>query len=185
MSAKEALVETFAYYKYKVTQFEADLWKRLTDECGDEALLAFLQAHLRTSQFAPKLSDAQKFLAPGAGNEDAAFLRLTEEVRRCGPYGDPRFDDDPAIATAVAHMGGWAAVNEQLPDPQARFDFEAFQKRFATAYQVARAEHVTAQAPRLELRGLHALSAPSRQRIDLIEGPGGTVESRPRGLTQS
>jgi hypothetical protein len=157
MTARQAMVETFAYYKYEVTKFEADLWARIIDEYGDEAVLAFLQAHLRTSQFAPKVSDAQRLLSPEGGNEEAAFLRLAQEVRRCGPYGNPRFED-PAIASAVTSLGGWAVVNEQLPDPMARFDYEAFQRRFSAAYQVARSEQVVSRPQRIELRGLHALS---------------------------
>jgi hypothetical protein len=161
MDAREALVETFAYYKYEVTRFEADLWSRIIDEHGDEAMLAFLQTHLRTSQFAPKISDAQRLLSPGHASEDAAFLSLNAAVRQCGPYGNPRFDD-PAIATAVRQLGGWAAVNEQLPAPTAVHDFEAFKRRFAAAYEVARAQHAIQGKPSHRLLGLHALASSSR-----------------------
>lgn len=160
MSAREALVETFAYYKYEVTRFEADLWSRIIDEYGDEAVLSFLQVHLRQSQFAPKVSDAQRLLCPGRANEDAAFLSLNAAVRRWGPYGSPHFDD-PAIALAVVHLGGWPAVNEQLPSPAAAYDFETYKRRFSAAYQVAVAEQTLHGVSSFRLKGLHALGSPT------------------------
>ncbi len=179
MSAREALVETFAYYKYEVTKFEAELWARIIDEYGDDAVLSFLQSHLRSSQFAPKVADAQRLLCPDKGNEEAAFLKLTQAVRRFGPYSAPRLDD-PAIALAIASLGGWAAVNEQMPSPEARFDYEAFQRRFGAAYQIAVSEIAMRRAPRIKLRGLHALSAPERASVGIDEA--GAVAARPRSL---
>lgn len=155
VSASEALVETFAYYKYEVTPFEADLWRLLIDEYGDASVVSFLSHHIRSSAFAPKVSDAQRMLNPARANADAAFLAVQEQVRLCGPYRDPSFAD-PAVTLAIARMGGWVAVNEQLPTPEQRFDLDAFQKRFEVAYQLSLAESRQG-APRLELRGLHAL----------------------------
>jgi hypothetical protein len=173
------MVEVFAYYKYVVTDFEASIWTRLISEYGDHAVVAFLQEHVRTSTFAPKISDAQRLLSPVGGNEEAAFLRLTEEVRRRGPYGNPRFEEDPAIAVAVSHLGGWATLNAEMPDPGARFDYEAYQRRFAAAYQLARSQQVVTGSvggpggsgvPRIPLRGLHALSAPTQRALVVAQG---------------
>ena len=177
MSAREALVETFAYYKYEVTRFEADLWSRMIDEYGDDAVIAFLQSHLRASQFAPKISDAQRLLCPDKADEDAAFVRLTQAVRRSGPYAAPRLED-PALALAVVNLGGWAAVNAQLPTPEARFDYEAFHRRFAAAYRSALSDIALRRAPRVELRGLHASSAP-----EIAEGnrEAAVIVARPQG----
>jgi hypothetical protein len=158
------MVEVFAYYRYVVTDFEASIWNKLISEYGDHAVVAFLQEHVRTSTFAPKISDAQRLLSPVGGNEEAAFLRLTEEVRRRGPYGNPRFEEDPAIAVAVSHLGGWATLNAEMPDPGARFDYEAYQRRFAAAYQLARSQQMVLggpNAPRVKLSGLHSLSGPA------------------------
>lgn len=174
ITARHALIETFAYYKYQVTDFEASLWSRLIDEYGDEAVKAFLQAHVCASNFAPRIADAQKLLSPERGNEEAAFLRLMQEVKRSGPYADPAFAD-PALAAAVVHMGGWATVNEQLPDPHARFDFDAYQKRFQAAYQLARAEQMSAPSRAVQLRGLHALGQAS-QALRIQAEPAGTRE---------
>jgi hypothetical protein len=177
--ARRAMVEVCAYYKYVVTDFEASMWTKLINEYGDQAVVAFLQEHVRTSTFAPKIADAQRLLSPVGGNEEAAFLRLTEEVRRRGPYGNPRFDDDPAIAAAVSHLGGWATLNAEMPDPGARFDYEAYQRRFAAAYQMARSQRVVMGAvggpagsgvPRVHLRGLHALSAPAQRALVVAQG---------------
>lgn len=177
--ARKVMVEVFAYYKYVVTDFEASIWTGLINEHGDQAVVAFLQEHVRTSTFAPKISDAQRLLSPIGGNEEAAFLRLTEEVRRRGPYGNPRFQDDPAIAAAVSHLGGWARLNAEMPDPGARFDYEAYQRRFAAAYQLARSQQVVlgraggageSGVPRIHLRGLHALSAPAQRALVVPQG---------------
>jgi hypothetical protein len=156
------LAEVFSSYGYVPTQFEAGLWKMLVAQHGEQALARFLQHHLLNSPFPPKLSDAQRMLSPISGNGEAAFLRLIEEVRLRGPYCSPQFDDEPAIALAVEQLGGWAAINEQLPDPLARFDYEAFQRRFVVAYQLALSKQVVQDAnpSRVQLRGLHALSAP-------------------------
>jgi hypothetical protein len=157
------LTEAFAYYGHIPTQFEAGLWMKLVAQHGEQAVARFLQHHLLSSPFPPKLADAQRMLSPISGNDEAAFLRLIEEVRVKGPYSCPDFSSEPAIASAVEQLGGWAAVNAQLPDPSARFDYEAFQRRFAAAYQMARSHQVVQGpgTPRAQLRGLHALSAPS------------------------
>lgn len=177
--ARLVLVEVFAYFKYEVTDFEAAMWTRLIAEHGDQAVVAFLQEHVRTSTFAPKIADAQRMLSPIGGNDEAAFLRLIAEVRRTGPYVAPAFEDDPAIAAAVTHLGGWSTLNAELPDPSARFDYEAYQRRFAAAYQLARSQQTVmgTRMPRVKLNGLHSLSAPSAARALALVGQHADAQS--------
>lgn len=159
VKAKDVLAEVMGYYVRVMTELEVRLWMQVISEFGDQAVCNFLVNHVKTSVFAPKLADAQKALNPSGSNAVAAFEELGRVVSSIGPYLNPKFDD-PAIAGAVLALGGWAKVNEQLPDPSARFDFEAYFKRFDALYQQSCASILTGHGFKGELLGLHNMPAP-------------------------
>ncbi|MDL5034305.1 hypothetical protein QRD43_20555 [Pelomonas sp. APW6] len=154
-SAQRLLTEVFGYYKHQATPFEATLWNRLIDEFGDPPIERFLSQHVQRSCFAPRVNDAMAVLNPGAGDSMSAMLTLHQAIARVGPYGVPDFSADPAIAAAVADLGGWVVVNTQMPEASDRFAWDAFYKRFDVAYRGAcgRLAFQSAAVPRL--RGLH------------------------------
>lgn len=188
--AVHTLVEVLAYYKHQATDFEAMMWNRIIEQHGDGAVIAFLQAHVMRSQYAPKVNEALAMLQPGANNAAAAFMALTDGVARCGPYKAPAFED-PALVDAVVRMGGWAAVNEQMPSPQVRFDYEAYFKRFETAYQMACADLALRRPLHTQLLGLHditrerlALATPGAERMQELLTTGSSPAMSPAVLVE-
>lgn len=154
--AKEVLAEVMGLYRCEMTGLEVRLWKGMIADFGDQAVINFLIKHCENSVFAPKPAEANKALRPGRDNAGAAFEELLRAVSKQGPYVNPTFMD-PAISGAVLLLGGWAKVNQELPDPAAaRFDYEAYSKRFEILYQQACADLMLGAAP-VALLGLHAL----------------------------
>jgi len=169
--AKTVLAEVMGAYKNEMTSLEAALWMRMIEDFGDEAIVRFLIRHIETSSFAPKVNEAIAMLQPGRASSVAAFEELARGVKRFGPYVTPEFED-PAIAGAVLLLGGWVLVNEQLPDPKSRFDYDAFFKRFDAVYHQSCADLMLGRTcGNQALLGLHAqastqtalLQAPKRE----------------------
>lgn len=159
-NAAEALSQTMAYYKHSMTGMEANGWVRIIGEFGDRAVMTFLEEHMQSSTFAPKFSEALKLFAPSRKNSVAAYEELSRAVRECGPYAAPRFED-PALPRAVKLMGGWLAVNEQLPAENGSFEGSAFIKRFDAMYAQACSDVLLQREVDSKLRGLHDLTKPA------------------------
>lgn len=183
--AKAVLAEVMGMYGREMTGLEVGLWKSMIASFGDSAVINFLIRHSETSVFAPKPSEANKALRPGRDNAGAAFEELLRAVAQQGPYVNPTFTD-PAIAGAVLLLGGWAKVNQEFPDPAvARFDFDAYSKRFDTLYQQSCANLMLGTAPTAPLLGLHALHSIELQKkaqlqLTLLEDcSGSSATARP------
>lgn len=155
--ALAVLAEVMGYYKHQTTQFEARLWEGLIDDFGDEAITHYLMEHIKRSPFTPKVNEVIEALRPGYMSDQAAMEELVRAVARFGPYAAPTFDD-PALVETVHLLGGWVVVNEQAPSAEARWDFEAYMKRFAVAYRTACANLALRRGAAAGLRGLHDLS---------------------------
>ncbi len=126
--------------KHKFTDLERELWERLIETYGGQAILAFLADYaLNGSGFAPRPSDAQKMLNPGNGDSQVAFSMLVQAVKTVGSWETPTvLNDNPVLVAAVHQLGGWAHICNTLPDPIGnRYEFEGFQKQFDAAFRLA------------------------------------------------
>lgn len=155
--AMAVLAEVMGYYKHAATEFEANLWQGLVDDLGDEAVTSYLLSHIKRSPFSPKVNEVIDALRPGYMSEQAAMEELLRAVARFGPYTAPTFQD-PALVETVHLLGGWVVVNEQVPSAEARWDYEAYLKRFVPAYKTACANLALRRGAAPFLRGLHDLS---------------------------
>lgn len=158
--AMKALNEVMGYYAREMTELEAVGWIKLIGDFGDDAITRFLLTHMESSPFAPKLNEAIKMLDPGRRDSTSAYEELYRAVKSCGPYIAPEFKD-PALAGAVILLGGWAQVNEQMPDSPGSFEDTAYRKRFDAMYSQACSDMVFNRQVASKLRGLHDLSKPA------------------------
>lgn len=165
------LEELCTYYKHVPTDVEADLWQMVVSEMGPEAVDRALRDHVGRSDFMPRIGGIRAYLgAVGTGSSSGAFEQVRYLVAQVGPYGVPNFED-PAIAHAIVSLGGWASLNESMPDPQAdRFGYESLAKRFDVAYSAARAGLARGVlAGQIQLKSVHALNRDAvQERLALV-----------------
>lgn len=131
----QALAEIMAARRYEMTQFEATAWARIINSVDPSRFIAFLGHHYATSAYAPTPADATKFLDLGV-NPDVSFGRLERLVKQYGPYRAPQALE-PVLQVAIELMGGWAQVNEDLPDPKAAYEHKRFRERFDACFTEA------------------------------------------------
>lgn len=131
----QALTEIMAARRYEMTPFEATAWTRIINAVEPSRFIAFLGHHYTTSPYAPTPADATRFLDLGV-NPDVSFGRLERLVKEYGPYRAPQ-GVEPVLQTAVELLGGWAQVNEDLPDPKAGFEHKRFRERFDACFTEA------------------------------------------------
>lgn len=135
-TAEQVLTDLARAKRYELSDVEATAWTQMVDAYGDDAVVRFVNWHIRTSPFFPSVSAGYQFLSCGFGEPSAAMARLCEAVRDSGPYVSPDFRGDLPLGQAVLELGGWARVCELLPDPVARsMDFAVFEKRFSDIYR--------------------------------------------------
>lgn len=161
---RAALKEVLSAYRYEATQFEAEVWLNIISAVPRDRFIAFLQHHYQTSPYAPKPADATKYLDT-AINPDMAFQRLTMAVSSVGPWAVP--DVDPILRQAIHLLGGWSAVNDQMPDVSEIHAMRGFRERFNACFNTAiaqiRIEHIESPEP---LKALGSDSSAGR-RLDL------------------
>ena len=133
-----SLSEIAAIYKHGFTKFETMLWSNIMRITPRRKFEGFLQVYVLSpdAQYgAPKPHHAAKFLGMVL-DVDSAYVQLEEAVRRFGPYQTPAISD-PVLIAAVHNMGGWARVNELMPDSKSAFDVKEFKARFQGALNQA------------------------------------------------
>jgi hypothetical protein len=165
--AAQALSEVMGSYRYELTPFEAAAWKRVIDAVSEDRFLAFLTHHYSISSFAPKPSDATKFLDLSV-NPDVAYTKLERLVAELGPYKEPSVDDDPILVTTVLMLGGWVSVNEKMPDRSQSYQVKEFRDRFDACFTQALVQvRINKQMPteRLTAIGHQPLSLPAPDRV--------------------
>ena len=149
----QALADIMAARRYEMTPFEGRAWAQIIDAVEPRRFIAFVSHHYATSPYAPTPADATKYLDL-AVNPDVSFGRLQRLIMELGPYRAPELSD-PVLHTAIELMGGWAKVNEDLPDPREQFEFKRFRERFDAAFTEAtvkvRINNETPQRPLLAI----------------------------------
>jgi hypothetical protein len=167
-SVLETAVQACAACRHELNDLEVTAWLAAIEAFGTEATTRFLLNWVSTnSRKAPTVADLRKALDPAFVEEETALERLYLLVARIGPYDTPKPEAiGPMLCRAIENMGGWARVNEIMPDRGDRFAWNAFSERFATAFGTARTQEFqeslmppdrrpTLPAP----RGLHEIGA--------------------------
>jgi hypothetical protein len=182
----ETAVQACAACRHELNDLEVTAWLAAIEAFGPAATTKFLLNWVSTnSRKAPTVADLRKALDPTFVEEETALERLYFLVTRVGPYDAPKADvAGPMLCRAIENMGGWARVNEIMPDRGDRFAWSAFAERFATAFGTARTEEFQASLLPPERRpalpspkGLHEIGLRAAARGDLLL----TDETAPRG----
>lgn len=129
------LNEVMSASRYQMTDFEIELWMGIAKAVPKEQFMAFLRHHVLTSPYPPKPSDANQHF--GSSKDPAlAYETLRALVRENGPWNVPEQADAVMVAT-IQSLGGWIAVNEQLPDVRESHAVRAYRERFDACFNAA------------------------------------------------
>jgi hypothetical protein len=175
-NAEEMWAHTMGYYKQMPSDMETLLWKvKIFDVFPAKAIINALSFHIDTSSFAPKIADIKKQLErENVQSSGAGLLVVQNEVKRVGAYNSPNVTS-PVLRATIELLGGWVSVCAELPDASTNtYEFERYQKRFATAFERAQQEvKVHGATPKL----LHGLAVKDAERRDEIKGlPNSTMK---------
>lgn len=163
----ETAVQACAACRHELNDLEVTAWLAAIEAFGSAATTKFLLNWVSTnSRKAPTVADLRKALDPTFVEEETALERLYLLVSRVGPYEAPKQElAGPMLCRAIENMGGWARINEIMPDRGDRFAWSSFAERFATAFGTARTQEFQeslsppSQRPSLPApRGLHEIS---------------------------
>lgn len=163
-TASETVSQMFsAVNKAEMTVIESNLWSREIERLGPAALLSFAEFWMSGGgqgnyRRTPTIDDFMMRADPSYVNAATALDRLIEEVRRSGPYNNPTIED-LKLREAIARMGGWAKVCQDMPDPSSDFAFKRFSERFRAAWTHSEALQVQ-----------HKLNPPAL--LGLVASPG-------------
>lgn len=138
----ETAVQACAACRHELNDLEVTAWLAAIEAFGPGPTTKFLLNWVSTnSRKAPTVADLRRSLDPTFVEEETALERLYLLVSRVGPYEAPKLDaTGPMLCRAIENMGGWARVNEIMPDRGDRFAWNAFAERFATAFGTARTQ---------------------------------------------
>lgn len=166
-SVLETAVQACAACRHELNDLEVTAWLAAIESFGPDATTKFLLNWVSTnSRKAPTVADLRKALDPTFVEEETALERLYLLVSRVGPYDAPKLEaTGPMLSRAIENMGGWARINEIMPDRGDRFAWNAFAERFATAFGTARTQEFQDsllppdRRPALPMpKGLHEIS---------------------------
>lgn len=138
----DTAVQACAACRHELNDLETSAWLAVIESFGPEATTRFLLNWVSTnSRKAPTVADLRKALDPTFVEEETAIERLYLLVCRYGPYDAPKLDvTGPMLCRTIENMGGWARINEIMPDRGDRFAWNAFAERFAAAFGTARSQ---------------------------------------------
>lgn len=104
------MTNVMAYYGKDASDFLLDAWWSACNGVSFEEFQKAINAHIRNSEFAPKVSDVVKVLH-GSTTDRAtlAWGKVLGAISAVGAYQDVVFDD-PAIHAAIVDCGGWQKV---------------------------------------------------------------------------
>jgi hypothetical protein len=142
-SVLETAVQACAACRHELNDLEVTAWLAAIESFGPAPTTKFLLNWVSTnSRKAPTVADLRKALDPTFVEEETALERLYLLVCRVGPYDAPKLEaTGPMLSRAIENMGGWARINEIMPDrAKDRFAWNAFAERFATAFGTARTQ---------------------------------------------
>jgi len=186
-SVLETAVQACAACRHELNDLEVTAWLAAIEAFGPAATTKFLLNWVSTnSHKAPTVADLRKALDPAFVEEETALERLFLLVCRVGPYDAPKLETiGPMLSRTIENMGGWARVNEIMPDRGDRFAWNAFAERFSTVFGTARTQEfqnsLLPPEQRTALpapRGLHEVGMRTRPASgDLLLGDAGV----PRG----
>jgi hypothetical protein len=176
---ERGLSNVMGSYRYVMTPFESEAWTKIIDAVSADRFLAFISHHYATSTFAPKPSDATKYLDLMV-NPDVAYAKLERLVQSTGPYVEPDLAGDPILIATILNMGGWVSVNEKMPDRSETFLVRQFRERFDACFTEALVQvRINNQLPaeRLVPIGQTPLSLAARPAQPALAAPQARVPS--------
>jgi len=82
---------------------------------AEDVAVQAIQRAIAECQFWPPPATVRQYAGGTAkadleGQAAKAWLRVDDDVRRLGSYRAPDYEDDPAVAQAIALMGGWVEL---------------------------------------------------------------------------
>lgn len=174
--AAEAISQLFSAAKAELTTIEANLWIREIERLGPEVSLSFVEFWISgggqgSFQRAPKLQDFLHRADPLYVSAETALEILRVEVASTGPYSNPEIADHKLMA-AVARLGGWAKVCQDMPDPSAEFAYKRFTERFRNAWMHSESLQIQKKLNPQPLLGL--IAEPGQLRL-AMETPDGAL----------
>lgn len=157
--------------RHELTPLEAKAWLAAVATYSPEVVDRFLLDWISTQPAGKVLSiaDLRAKLDPTFASPEVCLEQLRALTARVGPYDSLTADQaSPVLARTIENLGGWARVNEVMPDPgdpEARFAWSAFVERFNGAFKSAASAVFQDEALPLENRpplalptGLHDAS---------------------------
>ena len=144
--AREAVAQMFGVSKTDMTEVEVNMWRYEIDRCGPALMLKFVRFWIGgggqgTFMRAPRIDDFLRRVDPEFVSADDALTLLRNLVRKIGPYSDPDISN-AKLRLAVMELGGWAKVNQDLPDSSEEFASKRFAERFKTAWLQSEAAEI-------------------------------------------
>lgn len=158
--AGESVAQTFSAAKAEMTQIEVNLWSREIQRLGAARVLSFVEFWIGggaqgSFRRAPTIEDLLSYADPDFISPAQSLELLRSHVASCGPWSNPKIADQKMME-AIAHMGGWAKVCQDMPDPSDDFAYKRFGDRFRSAWSRSEALQVQRRLAPKPLLGLVA-----------------------------
>ena len=155
----------------QMTQIEVNLWMKQIERLGPAKVLSFIEFWMSggaqgSYRRVPTIEDLLKHTDSEFVGTEQALELLRRYVADCGPWNDPPIND-AKLKEAVVHMGGWAKVCHDMPDPSEDFAYKRFGERFRVAWSRSEALMVQKTLAPAPLLGL--FSEPSQLKIGLAD----------------
>lgn len=165
--AAEAVAQTFSAAKQEMTQIEINLFLNEIHRLGPEAVMSFVKFWIGgggqgSFRRAPTIEDLCAYTDPNYISSASALEVLRSLVASTGPWQDPAMQDSK-MREAVTHLGGWAKVCSDMPDPADDFAYKRFAERFRAAWSRSEALAVQKRLQPPVLQGL--IAAPDQLRL--------------------
>lgn len=169
----ESIAQMFNASKSELTMIEANLWLRQVERLGNAQVLAFAEFWMSggaqgSFRRAPTIEDLLTYADPSFLGHAQALELLRKHVSTCGPWSSPEIKD-AKLVEAVDHLGGWAKVCEEMPDPGQDFAYKRFADRFKAAW--ARSEALMVQRSLFPKPLLGLFASPNQLRAELPPPP--------------
>ncbi|TAL65710.1 MAG: hypothetical protein EPN79_11050 [Burkholderiaceae bacterium] len=187
-TAMTAVIQACASVRHELNDLESAAWLAAVESFTPQAVMKFLLSWMSTnSRKAPTVADLRRAVDPTFVDEESALERLYLLVSRTGPWNTPSASElGPMLCRAIDLMGGWARVNEIMPDRSDRFAWSAFADRFLSSFGTAQSQafqqSLLAPEHRTEIPaplGLHALASRAAPSNALSLGASDSKEGAP------
>lgn len=143
---RTAMAELYALYDRPADEVRTKLYWNELREFPLEAVQSAMAKAKRECEFFPAVAKLRSYIV-GTSEvaAEAAWLALTEAIRRFGFYRTPELPET-VLQACEAVYGGWQNACREVPSPSGR-DFEDHRRRFLAAYRVVEVRQLSALPP--------------------------------------